>query len=158
MIKALLKLFVVYVSYLLMKLGYALYIGEAKYWWSHMAAGDDYGSQFERTLGAIPAFTVGLFLLFLVIKSVYIQQTNKVAKLIKRGRYCWRESNGKDPYCCKCYDEQNRLSKLISIDGKYYCPKCDHATIYFASRGISDESIDAFFKAGEKDTESKDLI
>ena len=155
MIKILFKILVLYIAYLFFRHGYLIYIGEAKCTANHFSTSCP---QFARTVSAIMNFIVGLFLSFLVVKSIYASMTYKEPKLAKRGKYCWSEDDKGNPYCCKCYYEQNRIIKLISIDGKYYCSKCDYTTIYFLSKGVNDKSIDSFLEATQKHVESEHLI
>lgn len=155
MIKILFKLFVLYIAYLFFKQGYLIYIGEAKCFIGQIST---HCSLFQRIVSATIRFIIGLFIFFLLAKSIYINMINKPPKLSKRGKYCWSEENKGSPYCCKCYLEKGKLSKLISIGGKYYCPKCDYTTIYFLSKGVNNKSIDSFIKTNQKKSESENIL
>jgi len=132
MFKISFKIVLLFISVSLMRLSLEYLIGSSKPYYCISAC----DSSFERGLHAFMPFVVGSFILWLTIRDF-----DRGDQLIQKGKYCYKKTNFKEPYCCKCYKENGALSKLKKIDGKYLCRYCDYAEIYVIKNDIKDISV-----------------
>jgi len=132
MFKIAFKIFWLYISMRLLHMSYMYFIGEAKPYYCISAC----DSFFERSSQAFIPFIVGSFIFWKSIQGFFQSK-----KLIKKGKYCFKKNNFQEPYCCKCYEENEVLSKLKKIDNRYLCMYCDYTELYIKNNGIEDISV-----------------
>jgi len=102
-------------------------------------------STFELWSSAIPPFVIGCIILWKMLNNIF---KNK-EKLIKKGKYCFKEKEAKEPYCCKCYND-GVISKLKKLDGEYMCINCDYATFYLKTHSVDDIDLNSIDDAINK--------
>ena len=131
--KIIVRLLLIYVGIAFIYSGYLFLEGEDKPWFCISKC----NSTFERYSSAIPYFGFGFLLLWRTFKGYIGSFNKKVEKLVKKGKYCFKENRFKEPYCCKCYEE-GILSKLKIVDGEYMCLKCDYTAFYLKAHSVDD--------------------